>query len=91
MCWQKIRNYFKKKPEQEPVDLAELRWKSPRWFKRILRIGKVTHHGGPNMPRFQPCPRCYGKAKRTDKPVGGANYQCRRHGPDEPSFFVRAP
>ena len=36
-----------------------------------------TRRGGPNMPRFQPCPICHAGAKRKFKAELGANYACR--------------
>lgn len=32
----------------------------------------------PNAPKSQPCPNCHTSAKRTDKRVGLAVYQCSR-------------
>ena len=45
-----------------------------------------TSRGGPNMPKYQPCPECGKGAKRVSKTMGGANYQHGNH----MSFFVRA-
>ena len=52
-----------------------------------------TSRGGPNMPKYQPCPErgkgghvCGKGAKRISKTMGGANYQHGNH----QSFFVRA-
>ena len=45
-----------------------------------------THQGGPNMPKYQPCPRCRRMSKRMEKTEGGAKYKCREHG----KFFMRA-
>ena len=37
-----------------------------------------TSRGGPNMPRFQPCPLGHGPKKRVAKTVGGALYHCNK-------------
>lgn len=39
----------------------------------------------PNMPMYQPCPRCHKGSKRQGKTRGGANYFCPTYG----EFFVR--
>ena len=86
MCWQKIKNYFKKKPEVKPkIDLAQLRWKSEKLFKRIFRMIS-TKKPGPNMPKHQPCPDCYARSKRGRKFIEGAKYHCHSHG----EFYVRS-
>jgi len=41
----------------------------------------------PDMPKYQPCPRCGKNSKRDNKTMGGANYLCPNHG----VFFVKAP
>lgn len=83
MCFKKIKALFGHKetkakleepPEQRPKKEVKLE-------RRIL-----TGHGGPNMPKSQPCPECRGRAKRESKTMGGANYHCNKHG----SFFVGA-
>ena len=40
---------------------------------RLIR----TSRGGPNMPKYQPCPVCHARAKRKFKTELGANYACR--------------
>lgn len=69
-----------------PKELKELtqRYLRPKRLVRAVRTGR----GGPNMPKYQPCPQCHGGAKRREK-MGelGANYFCCRH---QVSFLVRA-
>jgi hypothetical protein len=40
---------------------------------------------GPNMPKYQPCPRGHGLKKRKRRTLGGAYYHCEKCG----DFFVR--
>ena len=53
--------------------------------KKLVRR-RSTALGGPNMPKYQPCPDCGKWAKRVSKTMNGANYQHGNH----QSFFVRA-
>ena len=56
--------------------------------KRDREVGRAvdTRQGGPNMPKYQPCPRGHGGKKRKQKTIGGAYYLCERCG----DYFVRA-
>lgn len=77
-------------PEPAPGVLTDLDKKlGAEIQKRQTLEGKPvdTRQGGPNMPRYQPCPKCRRQSKRMEKTAGGANYNCRIHG----KFFVRAP
>lgn len=89
MCISKLRKLFKKEREQQKkeVPLEEMRWWSPKHFKRIVRL-KNTSRGGPNMPKYQRCPECSGLAKRTVKVEVGAYYHCRKN-PEHGESFVR--
>jgi hypothetical protein len=77
--------------EDEPGVLTEL---DKRLGKEILerqaRRKVDTRHGGPNMPRSQPCPVCRRKSKRVGKidedHYRGAYYMC----PNHDKFFVSA-
>jgi len=77
------RKYPGFKPEQaeEPQEV-----KPALQEKRLARLVR-TSRGGPNMPKYQPCPRCRGGAKRREK-LGelGARYFCRRN---QVSFVVK--
>lgn len=44
-----------------------------------------TSLGGLNRPKYQPCPQCHVGSKRIEKTVGGARYQCQKHG----AFLIR--
>ncbi|MBA7539242.1 hypothetical protein ES705_31521 [subsurface metagenome] len=70
------------------AELSELAEKPVLREKRLARLVR-TSRGGPNMPKYQPCPQCHGGAKRREKSdtLSGALYFCRRH---QVSFFVRA-
>ncbi|MBA7642564.1 hypothetical protein ES703_50259 [subsurface metagenome] len=59
--------------------------KPPRkWWEFPVRLVR-TSRGGPNMPKYQPCPQCRARSKRQSKTLGGANYRCVKHG----VFFVK--
>lgn len=73
--------------EPAPERNIKLERKLGKEIARGRGRGVSTAQGGPNMPKSQPCPKCHGKAKRDRKTVGGAFYDCPRHG----EFFVRAP
>ncbi|MHB8084314.1 MAG: hypothetical protein ACYDHZ_00610 [Dehalococcoidia bacterium] len=66
--------------------------KMKTWWERFLvdhpgsRI-ILTSRGGPNMPRFQPCPDHGTWGKRSQKFMGGAEYYCRQC---KSTFFVRS-
>ena len=79
------------KVEEAPPAAAEE--KKPEKKKRPAYRVANTSRGGPNMPKYQPCPErgkgghvCGKGAKRISKTMGGANYQHGNH----QSFFVRA-
>jgi len=40
----------------------------------------------PNMPKYQPCPKCSRGCKRLGKAMGGADYICPTHG----KFFIKS-
>jgi len=42
----------------------------------------------PDMPCYQPCPKCHAQAKRNSKSLGGASYYCSKC---KEAFFVRHP
>jgi len=44
------------------------------------RMGRLldTRHGGPNMPKYQPCDRCLKWVKRVYKTSRGAKYHCSK-------------
>ena len=42
----------------------------------------------PDMPKYQPCPKCKKGCKRTKKTIGGATYYCIKC---KETFFVRHP
>ena len=74
-------------PEPAPhVDKA-LERKLARQIQRGAAKAVDTCQGGPNIPRYQFCPRGHGSKKRTRKTMGGAYYGCKKCG----DFFVRAP
>jgi len=87
----RFRREVTEEPEPAPGQLTEL---DKRLGKEILKkqargVGRPvdTHQGGPNMPKYQPCPRGHGMKRRTQKTAGGAYYACQQCG----KFFVRAP
>jgi len=47
----------------------------------------TTNRGGPNMPRYQPCPDCGRWVRRQHKTAAGADYYCKRC---QAGNFVRA-
>jgi hypothetical protein len=79
---------FTRRAEPNPVPRVDLDQKLGREIQKRQAKGKTidTHQGGPNMPRYQPCPSCGKGSKRIRKTEEGANYQCPIHG----TFFVRA-
>lgn len=55
---------------------------------RIVPKKNPNNHSSihlPNMPKYQPCPTCNANSKRDKKTLGGAHYNCTKHG----KFFVR--
>ena len=65
--------------EETEADLNEERFKSKRNHNRIVRLFTGQWgHGGPNMPKKQPCPQCSRRGKRDRKTVSGAIYNCTR-------------
>jgi hypothetical protein len=88
------RRQAQEKPEPAPGQLTELDKKLGREIqKRQAKEGKAvsTTKGGPNMPRYQPCPKGCGLKRIVDKAVvggvPGALYYCN-HCKQE--FFVSA-
>ena len=81
---QMFRGIISVKPELAEESLEDKPLLKEKRLARVVR----TSRGGPNMPKYQPCPRCHGGAKRREK-MGelGANYFCRRH---QASFVVKA-
>lgn len=74
MCLKRLKGIFRKGEKEEPK-------KEEQKLARIVS----TRRGGPNMPKFQPCPQCHGQAKRESKTVGGDYYWCIKCGV---AFFV---
>gem|GEM_PF-3888603 len=56
---------------------------------RHLKHGQfvTTGRGGPNMPRYQPCPDCGRWVRRQNKTGAGADYYCTKC---QAGNFVRA-
>ena len=77
-----------RKPRHKPVvSDAELAIGLPAAKKEPLRVKKFFFHEYyPNMPRYQPCPKCDTGSARRDKRAGGALYTCTKYG----QFFVPA-
>lgn len=71
------------KQEQELLEMQ--RFASPKLFKRIQRVLIRPPSDLPNMPAFQRCPDCGRNANRESKTMGGARYNCLKHG----IFFVK--
>lgn len=72
----------RQEPEVEPhVDTA-LDRKLGRDIKkqRERGVGRLldTRHGGPNMPKYQPCGICLNWVKRVEKTSRGAKYHCNK-------------
>jgi hypothetical protein len=84
----KLTKLLPRRREPSPIPRVDLDQKLGREIQKRQAKGKTidTHQGGPNMPRYQPCPSCGKGSKRIRKTEGGANYQCPIHG----TFFVRA-
>ena len=68
-------------PSTSHVD-TELEKKLARDIKkkrdRLVGRGVDTRHGGPNMPKYQPCDICGRGAKRVLKTSTGAKYHCKK-------------
>lgn len=71
----------------EELEAQPLPEKKPprKWWEFPVRLVR-TSRGGPNMPKYQPCPECRQGSKRHYKTHGGAYYLCGKHG----EFFVKA-
>jgi hypothetical protein len=94
-----IPRWFKRQataePEPAPHVVTPLERKLAREIQKrqAKEIGRAidTREGGPNMPRYQPCPKDRGLKKRVDKAivggVPGALYYCNRC---KTEFFVKA-
>lgn len=88
MCLKKLKEklfHTKAKPAPE----SELP-KRKTWLDRFLEKFPGAHlvntsRGGLNRPKYQPCPQCHAGSKRVEKTMGGARYQCRKHG----TFLIR--
>ena len=91
MCISSVRRLVKRmfpgqkveEPAPAPPAAEE---KKPGKKKGLLHRTVNTSRGGPNMPKYQPCPDCGKWSKRESKTMGGAYYRCVNHG----QFFVRA-
>lgn len=77
MCFKRIIAFFQKDIKEEKPEVEE----------RLVRI-ITTGRGGPNMPKYQPCPNCHGGAQRESKTPSGANYWCEKC---KLGFFVSRP
>ena len=69
-------------PQSAPHVDVELEKKLARDIKkkrdRLVGRGVDTRHGGPNMPKYQPCDICGRGAKRVQKTSTGAKYHCKK-------------
>ena len=89
----RTRHETPKEPEPAPGVLTDLDRKLGAEIQKRQARGKAinTRQGGPNMPKYQPCPKRHGMKKREDKAVvggiPGALYYCNQC---KDSFFVRA-
>lgn len=80
------RLFFGKGPE-EFEEIKPIKERAPRkWWEWPFRVIQ-TSQGGPNMPRYQPCPRGHGWKKRISKSITGAWYFCNRC---QEKFFVKS-
>ena len=90
MCMNWFKSLFKR---EHPIEAkAEEKPKPKTWLEKMRE--KFPHFsfvdtslGGPNMPKYQPCPNGDRDCKRINKTEGGARYRCVNHG----VFFVRSP
>lgn len=48
--------------------------------RKVLGRRIQTSRGGPNAPKYQPCPECRRGSRRTIKSGGMAYYRCPKHG-----------
>ncbi len=81
MCWKKLKGLFRSKmgkghpPEPAPTQVKKSR--DERWLERHPEMKLVsTRRGGPDMPKYQPCPLGHGWKKRSSKTMAGALYWC---------------
>lgn len=74
MCWKKLKGLFgSKKSETRPaVDTLPEQLPKEQPLYKLLD----TSRGGPNAPKYQPCPLGHGWKKRVGKALGGALYYC---------------
>jgi len=70
MCLALFKKLFRRSTPPTPPP----RFPSPPESPEYKTIS--TGHGGPNMPKKQPCPRGHGLKKRARKTMGGAFYFC---------------
>jgi len=94
MCMKWFKGLFRREPALVKVVEERPAAKPKTWLEKMRE--KFPHFrfvdtslGGPNMPKYQPCPSpaCGVNRKRVSKTEGGANYRCVNHG----DFFVRSP
>ena len=91
MCfdWLKRRFQHEKTREEKEKLRKDIEAKILADYRRqVAKTGKIVNissHGGPTMPKYQPCPNCYGDSKRNYKTEDGAFYKCVKHG----VFFVK--
>lgn len=87
--WNWLKSLFRRRPKTIlPSPLDEKL--GARIKKRQKREGRayVPTKFGPNMPKYQPCPKGHGlQKKRKRKTLGGAYYYCNNCRSD---FFVKA-
>ena len=81
--WRWFLSLFSKRKtaaETEEDYINKLRFSSKAMFKKFGRLftGQWRPVGGPNMPKYQPCPECHHGCKRNRKTVAGAIYICHR-------------
>ena len=92
MCFSWLKKKFRREKTREEKEKLkkEIEAKIIADYKeQATKIGKIvkTSHGGLNMPKYQPCPKCHDGSERERKIEDGAFYICSTHG----EFFVRRP
>ena len=78
MCRKVLKRLFSRsKKETTPEQTTPER--NPHWTGKVPSkyFLRNSSRGGLNMPRYQPCPKCRGGAKRRFKTDFGASYLCR--------------
>jgi len=79
MCLKKLRGLFlPQKSVEQPRRPRNSNLRT--WLRERLFSTGNTSRGGPDMPKYQPCPQCHSGSKRQDKTITGAFYNCRTHG-----------